>query len=82
MLEEGYKIGDIQVEPQVVKVTGGKDVISQVSLVKAVIEVEAPVNETIKQKAFVTVLDKNLNKLDVPRRSRGSSSNNPYHSAE
>ena len=47
------------------KVTGGKDVISQVSLVKAVIEVEAPVNETIKQKAFVTVLDKNLNKLDV-----------------
>ncbi len=65
LLEEGYKIGDIQVEPQVVKVTGGKDVISQVSLVKAVIEVEAPVNETIKQKAFVTVLDKNLNKLDV-----------------
>lgn len=65
LLEEGYKIGDIQVEPQVVKVTGGKDVISQVSLVKAVIEVEAPVNETIKQKAFVTVLDKNLNKLGV-----------------
>lgn len=65
LLEEGYKIGDIQVEPQVVKVTGGKDMISQVSLVKAVIEVEAPVNETIKQKAFVTVLDKNLNKLDV-----------------
>lgn len=65
LLEEGYTIGDIQIEPHAVKVTGGKDVISQVSLVKAVIEVEAPVNETIKQKAFVTVLDKNLNKLDV-----------------
>lgn len=64
-LEEGYTIGDIKIEPSVVKITGGKDVISQISYVKAIIEVDEPVNESITQKAFVSVLDKNLNKLDV-----------------
>lgn len=65
LLEEGYSIGEIQVEPNVVTVTGGKDVISQISYVKAIVEVDGPVNETVKQKAFVSVLDRNLNKLDV-----------------
>ncbi|WAA12449.1 YbbR-like domain-containing protein [Fervidibacillus halotolerans] len=65
LLEEGYTTEDPIVEPSTVKVTGGKDVIEQISYVKAIIESNETIDETFKNSARVTVLDKNLNKLDV-----------------
>ncbi|KYD23118.1 CdaR family protein [Caldibacillus debilis] len=64
-LEEGYTAEEPLVEPGKVSVTGGKDVIDQIAYVRAVVNADAPVNETFTRKADVLVLDKNMNKLDV-----------------
>ncbi|MCU9614990.1 CdaR family protein [Caldibacillus lycopersici] len=65
LLEEGYSSEEPVIEPSTVKITGGKDVIDQISYVKAIIESAEQVNETFSQKAAISVLDTNLNKLDV-----------------
>lgn len=65
LLEDGYIAEDPVVEPNKVKITGGKDVIDQISYVKAVVERNEIVDKTFTQKAIVSVLDSNFNKLNV-----------------
>lgn len=65
MVADGYEAGTPVVKPNKVKITGGKDVMDKISYVKAIIETSNAVNETIDETARITVLDKNLNKLNV-----------------
>lgn len=65
MVADGYEAGTPEVNPNKVKITGGKDVMDKISYVKATIEIRQTVNETINEHAVVTVLDDNLNKLNV-----------------
>lgn len=64
-LEEGYSIEQPMIEPRKVKITGAKDIINEISYVKAIINVDKPISETFTQVANVTVLDKHMNKLNV-----------------
>jgi YbbR domain-containing protein len=65
MVADGYEAGTPEVKPKKVKITGGKDVMDKISYVKATIEISQAMNETIDNRAVVTVLDDNLNKLNV-----------------
>ncbi|MFJ7748297.1 YbbR-like domain-containing protein [Peribacillus sp. NPDC097295] len=65
LLEEGYTAGQPTVNPEVVKITGAKDVIEQISYVKANLEIRKGLNETVNGQATVKALDRDLNKLDV-----------------
>lgn len=65
LLEEGYLSEEPVIKPNTVKITAGKDVIEKISYVKAIIERNESVNQTFTQKATVSVLDQNLNKLNV-----------------
>ena len=40
MIEDGYAAGTPMVKPNKVKITGGKDVMDQISYVKAVVDVK------------------------------------------
>ena len=53
------------VEPNKVRITGGKDVMDQISYVRAIVEVDDFITETVEKPAIITVLDANLNKLNV-----------------
>lgn len=65
LLEEGYTAGQPTVNPETVKITGAKDVIDQISYVKANLEISKDLNETVNGQATVKALDRDLNKLDV-----------------
>ncbi|MCQ6276795.1 YbbR-like domain-containing protein [Bacillus sp. V3B] len=65
MVAEGYTADNPEVQPGKVKITGGKDVMDKITYVKATIELGEKVNKTIDDYAIVTVLDDNLNKLNV-----------------
>jgi YbbR domain-containing protein len=65
MIEEGYAAGQATVEPNKVKITGAKNVVDQITYVKATIDNKDSINQTITQEAQVQVLDKELNKLEV-----------------
>ncbi|MBS4196594.1 CdaR family protein [Lederbergia citri] len=65
ILAEGFEAERPDVEPKTVKITGAKDVIEKISYVKATIDASGLINDTIRQYAKVTVLDRELNKLDV-----------------
>jgi len=65
MVADGYGAGKPVVKPSKVKVTGGKDVMDKISYVKAIIKMNKTVSETINEAARITVLDNNLNKLNV-----------------
>lgn len=65
LLEEGYVLEEPEVEPDTVTITGPKDVVDRISYVYANIERKQKVNRTFTQKVPVSVLDQNLNKLDV-----------------
>jgi len=65
MVDEDYIASTPVVKPGKVKITGGKDVMDQISYVKAIVEIEDYVNQTVEESAVVTVLDANLNKLNV-----------------
>ena len=65
LLEDGYTADEPIVEPKTVKVTGGKDVVEKISYVKAIIERNAAINKTFTQNAPLSVLDQNLDKLNV-----------------
>lgn len=65
MVADGYEAGTPEVNPKKVKITGGKDVMDKISYVKATLEIKQAVAETIDDRAVVTVLDDNLNKLNV-----------------
>ncbi|WP_285769196.1 CdaR family protein [Peribacillus sp. SI8-4] len=65
LLEDGYTAGQPTVSPKTVKITGAKNVIEQISYVKANLEINKDLNETVNGKATVKALDRDLNKLDV-----------------
>ncbi|MGG3690034.1 CdaR family protein [Caldifermentibacillus hisashii] len=65
LLEDGYQAEEPVIKPKKVKITGGKDVIDQINYVKAIVERNEVIDRTFTQKASVSVLDQNLNKLNV-----------------
>lgn len=65
MIAEGFKAGNPEVDPKKVQIIGGKDVMDQIAYVRAVVELDEPVDKTIDVNASITVLDKDLNKLNV-----------------
>jgi YbbR domain-containing protein len=65
LLEDGYTADEPIVEPKRVKVTGGKDVMDRISYVKAIVERKGVINETFTEDAPLSVLDQNLDKLNV-----------------
>ena len=65
MVDEGYIASTPVVKPNKVRITGGKDVMDQISYVRAIVEVDDFITETVEKSAFITVLDANLNKLNV-----------------
>lgn len=65
MLQAGVVASDPIVEPNVVKITGAKDVLSQISYVRATLDISEPIKDSITKQAKVQVLDRNLNKLHV-----------------
>lgn len=65
ILAEGFEAERPMVEPGVVHITGGKETIEKISYVKASIDARGLITDTIKRDAKVTVLDRELNKLDV-----------------
>ena len=65
LLEEGYTAEKPAVDPQTVKITGAKDVINQISYVKATLGLTKGVTENVNKEATVRALDRDLNKLDV-----------------
>jgi YbbR domain-containing protein len=64
-IAEGYSAGQPVVDPSRVKITGAKSMIDRITYVKAVIEENDPLKETITREADIQVLDKDLNKLNV-----------------
>ncbi|WP_110926527.1 CdaR family protein [Bacillus massiliglaciei] len=65
LLEDGYIAENPTVDPQTVKITGAKDVIDQISYVKATIGLDSGVEDSVNGEATVRALDRDLNKLDV-----------------
>jgi YbbR domain-containing protein len=65
LLEDGYTAGTPIIEPNRVKITGAKDIIDRVTYVKAILDERNHLKETVTNDAFIRVLDKELNKLNV-----------------
>ncbi|RST71851.1 YbbR-like domain-containing protein [Siminovitchia acidinfaciens] len=65
ILAEGFEAEQPIVEPNRVRITGGKETLEKISYVKASIDAKGLIEETIKRDTKVTVLDRDLNKLDV-----------------
>ncbi|MCJ7840010.1 CdaR family protein [Lederbergia sp. NSJ-179] len=65
ILAEGFEAEQPEVKPKTVKITGAKDVIKRIAYVKATIDASGLINDTIRRDAHVTVLDRDLNKLEV-----------------
>ncbi|MDP4163215.1 MAG: CdaR family protein [Bacillota bacterium] len=65
LIEEGYVAGEPIVEPNLVKITGAKDVIDRISYVKATPDIKNSIHETTTQDARIRVMDRELNKLEV-----------------
>ncbi|RWR13993.1 CdaR family protein [Siminovitchia fortis] len=65
ILAEGFEAELPIVEPNKVQITGGKETLEKISYVKASIDARGLITDTIKRDTKVTVLDRELNKLDV-----------------
>ncbi|WP_071458843.1 CdaR family protein [Bacillus massilinigeriensis] len=65
MVDEGYSADAPAVTPGKVKITGAKDIIEKVSYVKATVNLNEPIKETIEKNAVIQAFDRNMNKLDV-----------------
>lgn len=65
LLEEGYTAENPTSNPQTVKITGAKDVIDQISFVKATLGLTKGMDESVNREATVKALDRDLNKLNV-----------------
>jgi len=65
LLAEGFEAGQPTVNPKTVKITGAKDIVDQISYVRAALNVNKQINADLTKNAWVQVLDRNLNKLDV-----------------
>lgn len=65
LLAEGFEAEQPTVSPKTVKITGAKDVIDKISYVRAALNVNKNIDADITKDAWVQVLDRNFNKLDV-----------------
>ncbi|WP_066059157.1 CdaR family protein [Robertmurraya korlensis] len=65
LVSDGYTAEQAVVKPNKVKITGAKDVIEKITYVKATIDLEGKVEDTVTKEAKILVLDQELNKLDV-----------------
>ncbi|MDR4944969.1 CdaR family protein [Neobacillus cucumis] len=64
-VEDGYSAGTPEVKPNKVKITGAKSDIDLISYVKATLESNDNLKESISKEAPIQVLDKDFNKLNV-----------------
>lgn len=65
LLGEGFVAEQPDINPKTVSITGAKDVIERITYVKAALALKGPITETVKEEASISVLDKDMNKLDV-----------------
>lgn len=65
LLEDGYTLENLSVEPEMVNITGAKSVIDSISFVKASITEEKGLKESFEQSTPVRVLNDELSGLDV-----------------
>lgn len=65
LIGDGYVLNGISVSPATVMITGAKSTIESISYVKATVAGETGFYKSFEQDAFVKVLDRELNKLDV-----------------
>ncbi|WP_050613689.1 CdaR family protein [Bacillus testis] len=65
LVDDGYLVGTPKVKPEKVKITGAKDTIEKITYVKAVVNLDDDVKDTVEVKAQVQALDKDYNKLNV-----------------
>lgn len=65
LITEGYTLGDPKITPDRVKITGSKDEVDKIALVKGIIDLVGINKESIKREATVKVYDHNGNQLDV-----------------
>lgn len=65
LLDDGYTALEPVVEPNTVEITGAKGDVEKISYVKATVDVNGNVEETITKNAKVLAFDQQLNKLNV-----------------
>lgn len=65
MIAAGYEASEAIINPEKVSITGAKDVINQIAYVKATVDLNQKVNQTVEEKAEIIALDAKMNKLDV-----------------
>ncbi|CAM4010278.1 YbbR-like domain-containing protein [Mesobacillus zeae] len=65
MVEDGYSADAPSVTPGKVKITGAKNLIEKISYVKATVNLNEPISETVEKNAIIQAFDRNMNKLDV-----------------
>lgn len=65
LVADGYSADQAIVKPNKVKITGAKDVIEKITYVKATIDLDGKIEDTVTKEAKILVLDQELNKLDV-----------------
>ncbi|MEB3752697.1 CdaR family protein [Geobacillus sp. FSL W8-0032] len=63
-MPDGYSVGEPTVEPNVVTITGAKELIDSISFVKAIVDLEGA-TETVTREARVRVYDRSGNELDL-----------------
>ncbi|WP_423408744.1 YbbR-like domain-containing protein [Heyndrickxia sp. MSNUG] len=65
LVEEGYIADKPTVNPSKVQITGAKDIVDRITYVKATVNSNGKISDSITREASVLVLDKDMNKLDV-----------------
>jgi YbbR domain-containing protein len=65
IVEDGYIAEKPTVNPNTVQVTGAKDMVDRITYVKATVNSNGKISDSITREATVLVLDKDMNKLDV-----------------
>ena len=63
-IEDGYTVNEPLVTPSIVTVTGARETVEEIALIKARVDLEA-INETFKEQSTVTVYDREGNVLPV-----------------
>ena len=64
-IDPNYKVKDSSVEPNSVKVTGGREQLKKIAYLKATYKEANKLSQDTSDVADVTAFDKSLNKLDV-----------------
>lgn len=65
IVEEGYIAEKPTVNPNKVQITGAKDIVDKITYVKATVNSNGKISNSITREASVLVLDKDMNKLNV-----------------